>query len=454
MTQKIQGISIPPPKPSDMNPVFDLYSRVSAQSHGFDSKGNYLHWHDFQFRSKEFRGEEKALAWHALKLQRSLSPIMLWDENEKLFYISSVSLQAKLYKIDKEVTLEHLQLSEHDRKFHLVKGVLMEEAISSAQLEGAATTRKVAKELLETEREPRDMSERMVVNNWRLIEAANEFKDIDLIPEMIMKFNEIATDGVIENDHIAGQFRTDDVLVRNVATNEIIHEAPPPSSIMNMINQLCNYANSEHGSGADFVHPIVKACVLHFMIGYIHPFMDGNGRTARALFYWFMLKHGYENFKYISISSLLKNAPKKYVKSYICTETDENDLTHFVDYQLTVILQALERFSNYITSKLDETREALELLDSSPLRKSLQLQHITILKKALQNPGRTFWVKEIQTDFNVSHTSARKYLDKLVNMGLLVKYKKGKENGYISPSDLKDKLKINKSLSLADYQTK
>ncbi|MPW35636.1 Fic family protein [Vibrio sp. B1Z05] len=442
MIKKIQGISIPPPKPSDMSSAFALYSRVNAQSHGFDSKGNYLHWHDFQFRSKEFKGEEKELAWHILKLQRSLSPITLWDENKNFFFISSVSLQAKLYKIDKEMTLEHLQLSEHDRKFHLVKGVLMEEAISSAQLEGAATTRKVAKELLETEREPRDISEKMVVNNWRLIEAANEFKDIDLLPEMIMKFNEIATDGVSENDHIAGQFRKDDVLVRNVATNEIIHEAPSANYIADMINQICVYANSEHGSGADFVHPIVKACVLHFMIGYIHPFMDGNGRTARALFYWFMLKHGYENFKYISISSLLKDAPKKYVKSYICTETDNNDLTHFVDYQLTVILQALERFSSYITSKLDETREALELLDNSPLKKGLQLQHITILKKAVQNPGRTFWVKEIQTDFNVSHTSARKYLDKLVDMELLVKYKKGKENGYISPSDLKDKLKI------------
>lgn len=444
MTRKIQGINVPPQKPSDMNSAFALYSRVDAQAHGFDSKGNYLHWHDFQYRSKEFKGEEKELAWHILKLQRSLSPISLWDEHKNLFFISSVSLQAKLYKIDKEATLEHLQLSEHDRKFHLVKGVLMEEAISSAQLEGAATTRKVAKELLETDREPRDMSERMVVNNWRLIEAANEFKDIELLPEMIMKFNEIATDGVIENDHIAGKFRKDDVLVTNVATNEVIHEAPSADHIVDMINQICFYANSEHGSGAEFVHPIVKACVLHFMIGYIHPFMDGNGRTARALFYWFMLKHGYENFKYISISSLLKDAPKKYVKSYICTETDNNDLTHFVDYQLTVILQALERFSSYITTKLDETREALELLDSSPLRKSLQLQHITILKKALQNPGRTFWVKEIQTDFNVSHTSARKYLDKLVDMELLVKYKKGKENGYISPSDLKDKLKITK----------
>ncbi|MGL1957718.1 MAG: Fic family protein [Colwellia sp.] len=442
MVSKIQGINTPPKKPTDMSSVFEIYPRVNARDHGFDSKGNYLHWHDFNFRAKEFTGQEKELAWHALKLQRSISPISLLDEHDKLFNISSVSLQAKLYKIDKEVTLEHLQLSENDRKFHLVKGVLMEEAISSAQLEGAATTRKVAKEMLETDREPRDMSERMVVNNWRLIEAAYDFKDIDLTPEMIMKFNEIATDGVIENGHIAGQFRTDDVLVRNISTNEIIHEAPPPASIMKIINGLCDYANSEHGSGSDFVHPIVKACILHFMIGYIHPFMDGNGRTARALFYWFILKHGYENFKYISISSLLKDAPAKYVKSYICTETDENDLTHFVDYQLTVILQALERFSNYITTKLDETREALELLDSSPLRKCLQLQHITILKKALQNPGRTFWVKEIQTDFNVSHTSARKYLDRLVEMGLLVKYKKGKENGYISPSDLKNKLRI------------
>lgn len=444
MPDKIQGISIPPKKPDNMNDVFNLYGQVHHATHGFDSKGNYLHWHDFQFRSKEFKGKDKELAWHVLKLQRSISPIPLWDENKVLFNISSMSLSAKLFKIDKEATLEHLQLSAQDRNFHLVKGVIMEEAISSAQLEGAATTRKVAKELLETQREPRDISERMIVNNWRLIEMADEFKDIDLSPELIRTFNQIATDGAIENDHIAGEFRNDDVMVRNVATNEIIHEAPEPEDVQKMIDMLCYYANAKHETGSDFVHPIVKACILHFMIGYIHPFMDGNGRTARALFYWFMLKNGYENFKYISISSLLKDAPKAYVKSYVCTETDENDLTHFVDYQLTVILKALERFSAYINDKLDETREVLEILDNSPLKKGLQLQHLTVLKKALKNPGRTFTVKEIQTDFNVSHTAARGYLDKLVSMGLLVKYKRGKENGYISPADLKDIIKSSK----------
>ncbi|USD77354.1 Fic family protein (plasmid) [Vibrio sp. SCSIO 43009] len=442
MVKKIEGISLPPKKPNDMSEVFSIYHLVNPQVHGFDSKGNYLHWHDFQFRSKEFQGSDKIFAWHALKLKRALSYIPLADEKNVPFCISSTSLDAKLYRIGKEVTFEHLHLSERERKVHLAKGVIMEEAISSAQLEGAATTRKVAKEMLETQREPRDMSERMIVNNWRLIEMADDFKDAELTPEMIMEFNRVATDGVLENDHIAGQFRNDDVLVRNVATNEIIHEAPAPTKVMMLINELCNFANKDHSTGAEFVNPIVKACILHFMIGYIHPFMDGNGRTARALFYWFMLKHGYENFKYISISALLKNAPKKYVKSYICTETDENDLTHFVDYQLTVILLAMERFGRYITGKLDETREALELLDRSPLKKGLQLQHITILRKALQNPGRTFWVKEIQSDFSVSHTSARKYLDKLVDMGLLVKYKDGKENGYIAPADLKDKLRI------------
>ena len=62
------------------------------------------------------------------------------------------------------------------------------------------------------------------------------------------------------------------------------------------------------------------------MMGYEHPFRDGNGRVARALFYWFMLKSEYTLFKFVSISKLLKEKPKEYGMSYMYTEKDSNDL--------------------------------------------------------------------------------------------------------------------------------
>lgn len=95
----------------------------------------------------------------------------------------------------------------------------------------------------------------------------------------------------------------------------------------------------------------MKAIILHFMLGYEHPFRDGNGRTARALFYWFMLKSGYWPFEYISISTLLKEAPMQYGRSYVYTETDAFDLTYFVIYQLRVIERAMQAFMTYFEAK-------------------------------------------------------------------------------------------------------
>jgi Fic family protein len=67
---------------------------------------------------------------------------------------------------------------------------------------------------------------------------------------------------------------------------------------------LCAFANMRTGVDG-FVHPIVRAIILHFMLAYDHPYVDGNGRTARALFYWSALKDGYWLIEYVSISRII-----------------------------------------------------------------------------------------------------------------------------------------------------
>ena len=452
MAKKIQGVEVAPSanqlhdliKSMELNQYVEFIEKVDASKHGFDSKGNYLHWDSFVPRAKDFNRDEKALAYLVLKKQRNLKPHGgLVDEHGVPFLFTDQGLAAKLHQISQLETFEHLKVGEIDKRIHLVNGVIMEEAISSAQLEGAATTRTVAKKMLETGREAENDSEKMIVNNWNLIREAEHHKNDPLSIDLILFFNKTATIHLNENGHVAGNLRDDVVSVSNTMTGELVHEPPMHTQVEAMLQMLCDYANSEHTTGGNFIHPIIKACVLHFMIGYIHPFFDGNGRTARALFYWYMLKSGYENFKYISISALLKNAPTQYMKSYLYTETDENDLTHFVDYQLTIIIKALNRFTDYIHTKVSELENAMNILRTSPLYSELSLPHITILEKALKNPGRIFIVKEVESDLSVSSTTARGYLDKLADMKLLMKtHLSGRTYGYMSPADLKERLSM------------
>lgn len=425
---------------------FEFIRKVDAKKFGFSSKGIYLHWHDFNHRfDKEFK-EQKVWAWWALQFNRGLEQHdKLTSEDGTGFIWSPNALNHYPPKIEKLYRFEHTGITTDQKRHLLVKSLIMEEAITSAQLEGAATTRAVAKEMLSSGREPSDDSETMILSNWNLMQYALENLDRDLDLELIQEFNHIATEKVSENDHVPGVIREREVkVVKSDADAEITHQAPPPEEIERLLSDLCEYANTEH-EDINYIHPVIKAIVIHFLIGYIHPFLDGNGRTARALFYWYAIKHGYENFQYISISALLKKKANDYGRAYIRTETDQLNLTYFLQFNLEIIVKALGEFAEYIQGKIDANRKMVEKLSESPLYEHFQRQHIDIISKALKNPGREFSVKEIEQDNNVSSTAARGYLDKLYHLDLLLKYKsKGNKYTYFAPASLKDKLFPNK----------
>lgn len=448
MKKKVFGIEVPPKKRENEFSLLpnDLWGAIEPKKCGFDSKGNYLSWDEFITRTPQFKDHKQA-AWFALKLRRNLEVVdelYACEPNGKLaiLFYSPSSLMAKIHKIERLSTLKHLELGTGNRQRFLSTSLIMEEAISSAQLEGAATTRPVAKEMLSTGRKPRDFSEQMILNNYQLMTFAKTMINEPLSIDLIQNLNKVATQEVCENEHIAGMIRETPIAVKEVLYHEVIHEAPDAIHVMGMLERLCEFANTQHQDN-NFVHPIVKAIILHFMIGYIHPFLDGNGRTARALFYWFLLKCGYDNFQYVSISTLLKNSKNKYARAFVKTEYDEFDMTHFIDFNMNIIIKALEQFTTYIQSKIDEIQKTRLDIYKSPYFSDFKFQHITILKKALEDAGREFTVKEWQTEFNVSATAARAYLDKLAELGLLIKYPmQGRKMGYVAPRNLRERLKI------------
>src|SRR6202012_5924333 len=127
-----------------------------------------------------------------------------------------------------------------------------------------------------------------------------------------------------------------------------------------LMKSLCDFANID--SESTFVHPIIKGILLHFLIGYIHPFVDGNGRTARAVFYWYLISKGYWLVEYMSISKIIIKAPAQYAKAYLYSEYDELDLTYFIDYNLKCMDLALSNLQTYIQRKVEEKQSLYYLI--------------------------------------------------------------------------------------------
>ena len=415
------------------------------QYKAIDEKGRYLHWDKF----KRIYTKNTDFAWLATKLSRGALLNHFSIGQYDFFYAVPTTLQALLHFIDKAAggniganNLTGLSQSEQNR--FLLKSLIMEEAITSAQLEGAVTTRKVAEEMLEKARKPNNKDEMMIANNYHLMKQAIALKNAPLSMEMILKLHRTATLQAIENNAIAGELRVDDEIFIADYDGNIIHQPPKSKDLPHLMQYLCDFANTNHnGIDAEFIHPVIKAMILHFLVGFIHPFGDGNGRTARALFYWFMLKNGYWLFEYISISRLLKEAPAKYVRAYLYTETDDLDLTYFLYYQAEIIQRAITDLEKYISDKQNNFKafsSAIAQFTTSVTPK-LNDRQVQLLQKASKETGAIFTAKKISREYDITENTARKDLKRLADLNLFGQLKSGNQIGYITPSDLLARLK-------------
>lgn len=318
---------------------------------------------------------------------------------------------------------------------------LIEEAITSSQLEGAATTRKVAKEMLREKRKPQNRSERMIVNNYHAMEHIKEIANDDLTPALILNLQSILTEDTLDNAVAEGAWRdNDEIYVGDARDATVIFEPPTHKEIPARMESICSFANDTNTKA--FLHPVIRAILLHFLLAYVHPFEDGNGRTARALFYWSMLRQRYWTMEFVSISRILKKAPAKYMRSYLYTETDENDVTYFILHQLQVILRAIEELLEHLKKKSDEHREIEDIFRKSvKLNTSLNSRQTAALNRALKKPESIFTIEGHRGSHRVTYQTARSDLLRLNDLGLFEKSKRGKAFVFFPTENLREKLK-------------
>ena len=211
-------------------------------------RSDYVHWDKLRHLQPP-KGLKPAEWWMAIRMGRALTPIPLRDAKGPAFgYQTPPQAQRLLHYIDQhcsgEIKMAEVVTTDHQAQRHYLVSSLMEEAIRSSQLEGATTTRRIAKELLRSGRQPRDRSERMILNNYRALQFMRDHMGNRLTPDLVLRLHKILTEGTLDDSSGAGRMQTpseDRVVVGN-DLGETIHTPPPATELPDRMQAMCDFA--------------------------------------------------------------------------------------------------------------------------------------------------------------------------------------------------------------------
>ena len=380
--------------------------------------------------------------WYAVRTARASmarpTPFIMTDGTRLTF-----NLPDRFLRLNEEITAQargQVELpaevaTQGVRDRYLINS-LYEEAITSSQMEGASTTRRDAKKMLREKKDPRTRSERMILNNFLALEFVRDHLGEELTPEFICGVHRIVTDGTLDEAEDAGRLqRQGEERIRidgSEGDEQLLHVPPPAEELPERLQRLCDFANGVGEYASQYVPPLVRALVVHFMMGYDHYFVDGNGRTARVIAQWVMLREGFFLMDFVPVSRLLHEAPAQYARSFLEVEQDEGDLTYFLIWHAEVMCRAIRELHEYLARKSKEMGQMKHLLR----RTELNNRQIGVIEEALKDSAFTVTAAAHADRYRVTLQTAHVDLRGLEDGGYLMRVKRGRSFEWYPVPDL------------------
>lgn len=299
----------------------------------------------------------------------------------------------------------------------VTEGVL-DEAYFSSVIEGASTQRQEARAFLASGQDPKDKSQQMIYNNYQALSYVLSHLEEPITHDMLIEIGSILTKG--DETAVQGYRQTGVQVVSG--RQEVVYIAPEASLVLPMMEQLLSYLAD------DTIHPVLKACVAHAYFVTVHPFEDGNGRTARALSYMVLLRSGYDFFRQVPISGIIAKQRPSYYKALQAVQSPENggDMTYFLEYFSSVLAQSAREVHDLV-SKWQVTGAVLdELGKKGPVPQRIADGLRWLLKSESQTITTEIWRKKWQVSFE----TARQDLLALEGQGVLKKRVDGRRHVY------------------------
>lgn len=269
--------------------------------------------------------------------------------------------------------------------------------------------------MVEKKLQPTNKSEQMIINNYKALDFIMQNLTNPLDEEMILSLYKILTEHALEEGCEVEKYRNDLVFVCDVNSSQPIYTAPPHTKVQSLMDSFIEFINSP-----DDLHPVIKASIIHFYFVYIHPFFDGNGRTARAISYMYLLQKGYDFFKFFSISSVIKEQKTKYYKALKETEDYDSDLSYFVNFNVEMILVSILRIMENFNREYGYRLILVYLNQSGIILSPRQKKALSIFLKADKNYTT---IDEYAKKLKVTYETSRTDLNQLSELELFKKSK-------------------------------
>jgi Fic family protein len=438
MQEKRYTIEAPPP--ATTRSASEILGDSGVREAVTQAQERYMAWQEFRHRSWVPAPKENTWAVVQLIRKMAMEPTPIVDEKGQRFTFDPKAQAEFLHQVDLELGGMFLGIeyfTEGDRRSILHRN-LIEESIASSQLEGANTSRATAKRMLAEGRAPKSKGEHMIVNNHEvMVWIEEELKNEKLSKDLLLELHRRITRNTISENHQGSLRNTLDdagnpLVVKPWDDSVIAYTTPKREFVEEHLPRLIGFANDDH-KWPIFIHPLIKSIMLHFWIGLLHPFEDGNGRLARILFYWYMLRRKYWAFAYLSISERILKSPKQYAMAYIYSEQDSNDLNYFIHYNVAKIKLARRGLEEYVRNKIAESKRTSEALQKVY---GLNRRQTNLLQYLVKDEQRHTSLKaHMNVNRGIGKVTAATDLRRLVESGFLKKARSGR-NIYYYPTEL------------------
>jgi Fic family protein len=386
--------------------------------------------------------------WDVLKIQRLLGrrECGLKDRQGYPFTLGSIEFFAEIiHNLDRmgrgESVIEVGESTAHAgdrlRLEHLKVVAMRDEAMASAELDGAVINPVAAHDLLRSGRKPRDRNERQVVNVHHVMQRIAEIRTQPLTLSLLADLHQRLIADTVVKPSLANRLRREDKgasASQEFNQPHVKFEPPAAAELPVRLKLMLAFANGH--APEKFVHPLLRAAALHFWVLHDQPFTEGNGRLARALYYWSVLNAGYEFYECLAPSMALRDSPAAYRHAFDQVLADDNDLMYFVAHQFGAVAKAQRRMRDEVGRWDDELQATEKLTDAGELNDRQKL----LIARALREPSMRRTLQEHARDHNLARQTARNDFAPLVKNGWFEEVKVGKALTFFPVADLAGRL--------------
>jgi len=216
----------------------------------------------------------------------------------------------------------------------------------------------------------RDRDIQEVLNYRNVLKFISDFQGKNITEEVIKHLHALVAHRMLPDDQV-GEYRKTQVVVKNAQTGEITFRPPPSVEVPFLINDFVDWVNALND---DDIHPALKAGIVHYELVRIHPFLDGNGRVARAVATLILFSEGYDIKRFFSLEEYYDREPMNYYEALQSVGKTSGSLNAWLEY-----------FTEGLAIELTRIKDKVKSLSTDlKIKKSLGGQQLALTERQIK----------------------------------------------------------------------